>query len=417
MAEDSHEVDGPGQPPRSRRDQVLDQAARQLNSQGMSQSSLADLAASLGFTRNALYHYMEDFSDLLAQVYRRSCALLDERMDAAMGAGSSLAVLQRFVALALDGALPEIAALNEYGLLRPDDRAEVGELYNVTEARLALVVADGVAARELRACNPTLVARTVINLIHWAPLAARRGLAVGAHERAQAVATISDLLAEGWAADRTAAIAPPEIDLTPLLVRVADGFDQAALHAVRRESMLSCASRMFNSRGVDLTSMDELAGALGTTKPRLYKYVGDKKTLVDACFARADRINRFILDAARTLPCGPMEMLVALLRTSAAVRLSWVLEPMRYAVADSEHGPIDKGLVNRRNTRMVEYNAQMFLEGQRLGVVRPFDLQGLRLVNMTAGGGMVRPSPDLSPAVFATAAEMVEILRIGLRPL
>jgi AcrR family transcriptional regulator len=174
---------------------------------------------------------------------------------------------------------------------------------------------------------------------------------------------------------------------------------------------------MFNTRGIDLTALDELASVLGTTKPRLYKYIGDKKTLVEECFARADRINRHILDAARDLPCGPMEKLVALLRTSTAVRISWVLEPMRYSFADDRHGPIDKDLVTRRTNRMVEYNTQMFREGQDLGVVRHFDIDGLRLVNMAAGGGLVQPAAELSPTVSATAAEMVEVLRVGLSPL
>ncbi|WP_374348834.1 TetR/AcrR family transcriptional regulator, partial [Phenylobacterium sp.] len=227
----------------SRRLEVLDGAARQLNSRGMSQSSLADLASSLGFTRNALYHYMEDISDLLAQVYERSCEILDARLRDASRAGSSLRIVQRFVALALDPELPEVAALNEYGLLRPEDRARITASYQATEDRLAQILRSGVEGGELRRCDTVIAARAIINLIHWAPLGARRGLQVGARERRDAARTLSWLLAEGWAIDRRAKIAPPQIDLSPLLVRVADGFDQAALHAVRRESILSCASR------------------------------------------------------------------------------------------------------------------------------------------------------------------------------
>ena len=96
-----------------RREQLLDLAAKQLNARGMSQRSLATLAASLGFTRNALYRYVEDFEDLLGQVYRRSCELLSERLSEAMAPTSPLLIVQRFVSLALDGERPEIAALNE----------------------------------------------------------------------------------------------------------------------------------------------------------------------------------------------------------------------------------------------------------------------------------------------------------------
>lgn len=398
----------------SRRDEILDVAAKQLNARGLSQTSLSDLAGALGFTRNALYHYVEDISDLLAQVYRRSCALLDSRLDEASTAGAPLAILQRFVTLALDGSREEIAALNEYGLLRPDTRAEVTALYAATEARLAVLIAQGIEAGELRACDPGVAARTIINLVHWAPLAARRGLKVGIAERAETANTLNALLAHGWAIDRGTPIAPPSIDLSPLIVRVADGFDRTSLDEMKRASILACASRLFNSRGVDSTSLDELARVLGTTKPRLYKYVGDKATLVEQCFARADTINRYILQAARDLPCGPMDKLAALLRTATAVRLSTPLEPMRYFFADDLQGVIGQELVTRRMQRMVDHNTQLFREGQALGVVRVFELDGLRLLNLTGGGGIVRPAEALSPAVWDTAAQMVDVLRLGL---
>ena len=77
-----------------RREQLLDLAAKQLNARGMSQRSLATLAASLGFTRNALYRYVEDFEDLLGQVYRRSCELLSERLSEAMAPTSPLLIVQ-----------------------------------------------------------------------------------------------------------------------------------------------------------------------------------------------------------------------------------------------------------------------------------------------------------------------------------
>ena len=125
----------------------------------MSQRTLADLAGSLGFTRNALYHYVKDFEDLLSQVYRRSCILLGERLDEAMSQRDPSDILRAFVSTALDGKRAEIAALNEYGLLRPDARAEVTTLYRGIEGRLAAVIADGVDARTFRPCDPALVAR------------------------------------------------------------------------------------------------------------------------------------------------------------------------------------------------------------------------------------------------------------------
>lgn len=401
----------------ARQDQVLDHAARLLNAQGTSQRFLSDLGASLGFTRNALYHYVADFEDLLGQVYSRSCDLLAARLHGAIQASDSpLGVVKAFVAAALDPDLPPIAALNEYGLLRPDDRARITQAYEATERRLSDIIAAGVQAGDLRRCNALVAARTIINLIHWVPLSARRGLEVGPRQRQQAIGTLNAFLDVGWSIDRHVAASPAEIDLSPLLVRVHDGFDQAALQEVKRESILAAASRMFNCRGVDTTSLDELAVVLGTTKPRLYKYVGDKKTLVEECLARADRINRFILHEVRVQQGSTVDRLTALLRASTAVRMRNDLQPMRYLVGDTL-GPGAKEISKQRMKRMVEYNAQLFREGQSQGLVRSFDLEGLQLINMTGGGGLAKTPSDNNAEQTDTAAEMVDILRLGLSPL
>src|ERR1700677_2901235 len=54
---------------KSRREQLLDQAARELNSKGISMTSLTDVADKLGFSRASLYYYVEDREDLMFQVY------------------------------------------------------------------------------------------------------------------------------------------------------------------------------------------------------------------------------------------------------------------------------------------------------------------------------------------------------------
>lgn len=417
MPPSSADTTAPAAQQSARHDALLDAAARQLNARGVSQRTLTDVAASLGFTRNALYHYVQDFEDLLGQVYRRSCIQLGERLSESMSTGPPPEILRAFVGNALDGRRPEIAALNEYGLLRPHERAEVAALYSAIETRLAGIIADGSESGAFRPCDPEIVAKTILNIVHWTPLGTRRGLRVGVAERADAADMLNSVLTSGWAADRYAPIDPPVIDLSPLILKVTDGFDQAALHEVKRESILSCASQMFNSRGVDTTSLDELARVLGTTKARLYKYVGDKATLVEECFARADRINRFVRQAARNLPCSPMDRLVALLRTSTAIRLGGPLEPMRYAFTDDVRERIAPDLVRRRMKRMVAANAELFAEGQTAGIVRSFNVERLQLLNLTAGGGLTRPDPDHGPIIAKTAAEMVDVARIGLSPL
>lgn len=98
---------------------MLDEASRLLNANGVSQTTLQDLANVLGVTRNALYYYFKDIEDLIFQVYRRSCEILAGHLaDATESGGSALGVLQDFVTRCLDPHQPQMAALNEYGLLQ-----------------------------------------------------------------------------------------------------------------------------------------------------------------------------------------------------------------------------------------------------------------------------------------------------------
>lgn len=270
-----------------------------LNARGVSQATLQDLGNLCGVTRNALYYYFNDIEDLLFQVYRRSCELLNGHLAAAGRDGATaLEAVLGFVDRCLASAAPELAALNEYGVLQPPHYDEVLELYNLAVSSLARVLEGGAQSGELRPLHAPTVARTIISLIHWIPLPGG-WIATSRGDRARVVEALKDLLVNGWAARRDRPSEPEPIDLSPLLVRASDGFDQDALALVKRESILNITSRMFTCRGVDSTSLDEIAATLGTTKARVYKYVGDKQTLVAECFLRAERIYAFIMERAQ----------------------------------------------------------------------------------------------------------------------
>jgi AcrR family transcriptional regulator len=53
------------------------------------------------------------------------------------------------------------------------------------------------------------------------------------------------------------------------------------------EQMLSAAHELFAKRGYAAVTMDEVAAAVGVTKPLLYNYFGNKERLYIACMERA----------------------------------------------------------------------------------------------------------------------------------
>lgn len=72
-----------------------------------------------------------------------------------------------------------------------------------------------------------------------------------------------------------------------------------ALRAEKREAILRAAAVCFSRKGIEATTMDDVAGLLGVTKPTVYRLFRDKTALVEACFARACQPFIDALKAAR----------------------------------------------------------------------------------------------------------------------
>jgi AcrR family transcriptional regulator len=55
-------------------------------------------------------------------------------------------------------------------------------------------------------------------------------------------------------------------------------------HAAKRAAVIRCAAQAFDQRGYHNTSLDDIAAALGVTKPTVYYYVASKEQLLFECF-------------------------------------------------------------------------------------------------------------------------------------
>lgn len=62
--------------------------------------------------------------------------------------------------------------------------------------------------------------------------------------------------------------------------------DPATDRERKREVVLLAAVRMFNARGFQATSLDDLAASLGVTKPTIYHYLGNKDQVLLECLRR-----------------------------------------------------------------------------------------------------------------------------------
>ena len=84
--------------------------------------------------------------------------------------------------------------------------------------------------------------------------------------------------------------------------------------AERMEQTLAVAHELFAQRGFAAVTMDEVAAAVGVTKPLLYNYFGNKERLYVACMERAgEALFAMIAEAVEDAP-NPSEALNAGLR-------------------------------------------------------------------------------------------------------
>jgi AcrR family transcriptional regulator len=403
---------------KSRREQLLDQAARELNSKGISMTSLTDVADKLGFSRASLYYYVEDREDLMFQVYLRSSEIMARRLEeAAQSEKGTLQVLGKFISSILDPAEPELAALSEIGLLDQAARETVLGIFQAVVARLASLLEAGAKAGRIRCCDFEIAARTIISIIHSIPLNSAMAEALRVSRR-DIVAAADDILANGWGADRAREVNPPPIDLAPLLAQSGGLFDRGAQFDAKREKILAAASQLFNRRGVDTTSLDDIAAAVGATKRTLYHYVGDKQTILSACYARTDRIFSFIREQAAAQGGSASETLIAVLRANSISHQRDDIEPLRASTGYDSLSEAEKVLATQRGRELVQAYRALCREAHNECSMRDVNRDCLLLFMRGAGSwlakGLVRGDHQRKAQI---AAEIADLLRLGLNPI
>ena len=280
----------------AKRARVLETAAKTLNRFGVSYASLPNVAEQLGISRAALYYYFDDQEDLVFQSYQRSCEILADNLDQAASAeGGAMAMIERFIDGILGPDTPEIASLSDLAYLSEERRGIVLSRLRGIKDTLAGILEDGAREGALRPCASGIVAACILGLVSWPPVA-RFWRSSETLTHRDMVDAIKSLLREGIAADRTKPIEFRTIDIDRPTLAVDHIFDPAAMAAAKQESLLAAASWLFNLKGVDATSLDEVAMRLGVTKKVIYHNLGDKETLVAECYRRS---FRFYADIAR----------------------------------------------------------------------------------------------------------------------
>jgi len=400
---------------RSRRDAVLDEAARRLNASGVSLASLSDVAQALGLTRAALYYYVEDRDDLVFQCYRRSCEVMARDLDAAAKApGSGLERLKAFVELSLDEQRPEPAVLSEVASLPSPQRETIEGLHHGNVALLVDLIEGGHADGSIRPCHALVIAQAIVGMVSWIPLAPRWTGEAEAGFRARAKAGALNLVGQGVAVDPERALGYAPLDIAILRPERGNLFDRDAAGAMKLEELLRAASQLFNRKGVDATSVDEIAAEVGATKGVVYHYLADKPDLVARCYRRAFSLSDRILSAVEMAGGTAVERVLSgtALLVEANVRDEFCpLAPL----AGVEALPAEAREEIVARARSLEHGyPEVAREGLADGTVRDVELSGVAVAMAGAFGWLHKWfSADLvAPEIVVR--EQVRLLASGL---
>lgn len=393
---------------------LLDAAAAEFNLYGVAGASLSRIARTVGLTRAALYYYVESREDLAFRCYERACRAMADDLAAAAAARTGLDRVCAFILAALDPARPAGVVLTDVACLDPARRAEIETIHGRNAARLRKFIDDGVRDGSVRACDAEVAAQAILGMVFWTPLAGEWTPGAGDDVRRHAARSIAELVTDGVAADPEAPIDCP-IDIASLAFRPGNAFDREAAAAMKTELLTRTASRLFNQRGIDGISLDELTQGLGATKGAFYQYFADKQSLVIECHKRAQRLFVAIADAAERLGrTGKERGLLGLhLLTQAYASDLAPLAPLTglEALPAKARGPILK-----RAAELQQRYERFSHEGVKDGSYRKFETRTLS----TTGAGVFawiprwRRDDDPRPA-RAVADEMVALFARGLR--
>ena len=402
----------------AKRARLLEEAAKALNTRGISQTSLAEIAKSVGVSRAALYYYFEDQEDLVFQCYRRSCEVMARHLrEATHAGGDAMSMLMAFVDGMLAADEPEFASLSEAAFLRPEQHSIILGLYEALHAGLADILQRGAERGELRACSAGVVAQSIIGLVSWIPMARRWRSSQGLSHR-DMVEAIKALLDHGVAAKRRLPIAFRPYDFSSADVRLDRVFDAEVLAAAKQEALLASASWLFNLKGVDATSLEEVAARVGVTKKVIYHNVGDKETLVVECYRRSFRMWEEIAQWARGYEGSRLEAFCASSFAAAEASLREDLATLSPLAGFEALPGLAREEIDAFAVRLMDAHLEIFAVGHAQG--------SMSAVNPRATLAIVPGVYQWLPKWFdafsqverqRAASEVTDLVAVGLRPL
>ncbi len=186
--------------------------------------------------------------------------------------------------------------------------------------------------------------------------------------------------------------------------------------ALKRDAVILAAARAFNRQGFHNTSLDDVAAALGVTKPTVYYYVENKEQLLFECFQAGLELIREGLRQVESVPRPARERLAVVLRhygQAVASDFGWCM----VRAEDHDLGPDLGGRIKRWKAEIDRGIRGLLEEGMRDGSIGPCNAKMTAFAMAGAFNWIAhwyRENQPLSQAEVAD--EFVRIFERGLLP-
>jgi len=270
----------------NRREEILEQAARVMQSRGVISPRMQDVAAEVGIAYTAFYHYFGNRDHLLQQLYLRALQLRDANLASAEGQ-SGLDRLLDFIRLDLTQQSATKVSLGGAAALADDYREDIFRTRGQLERRMETLIEEGVSDGTIRSDLhvPALAKGVHAILNRFVHL---DFLSPGLRRRVHPVAgLIKDQLRRGILLDRARDLAPSYVlRESEQLLCPPSGVDD---EMDRFQDILRIATRHFNAHGSS-ASIPNIAQDLGVSKTVIYQYAADKQDLLYQCYMRGVQV-------------------------------------------------------------------------------------------------------------------------------
>lgn len=154
-----------------KRTALLREAARAFSARGYHDTSLDDVAKTLGVTKPALYYYVKNKQEILFECHMRALDLGDAAFEYASNQGGNgrermVLVCRKYIEL-MTSETGSWAVLSEFAALEPKNRAVIAQRRDEFERRFRELLAEGMDDSSVREINAHITVFFFMGSINW----------------------------------------------------------------------------------------------------------------------------------------------------------------------------------------------------------------------------------------------------------